>query len=177
MIQMPVEGIELKRHNRAFTLVESLVAVSIVMVVLGGLWGGVSFSGKSTKNSILQSDALNTADSTFRKLKMFLAACETIDFPVADNSSEYAVLTDYVGAKWAILLGNDKRKVIVSAINSDDTYQLFPTNQTLLKFTKIDFHNLGGKELRVTVELDNINGDKIKSLTSFVSVFKVGSVR
>ena len=157
-----------------FTLIEVVVATALITIVLGGLWAGVSFSGKSTKNSVLQSDALNSADSTFRKLKIFLAACDKIEFPIADMSSEYAVLADPLGDKWVLSLADGKRTVAVSSVKTNDTYKLFSTKQTLLKFTAIDFHNLGGKELKVTVNLNNINGDKVEALTSFVSVFKVG---
>jgi prepilin-type N-terminal cleavage/methylation domain-containing protein len=166
-----------KSINKAFTLVELLIAASLITIVLAGLWGGISFSGKATKSSMLQSDAMNSADSTFRKLQMFLAACEKIDFPLADNSSGYAVVTDYIGSKWVIALANDRKTVIVSGVEESNTYKLFSTNQTLLKFTKLDFHNLGGKELKLTLSLDNVNGDKIRSLTSFAGVFKVGTVR
>jgi len=159
---------------QGFTLVEVLVAFSLVMVVLVGLWGGVSFSGKTTKNAILQSDALNAADSTFRKLKMFLASCEKIECPVADTSSDYAIVIDEAGRQWALTLADNKLALIVAAVDGNGAYKLYSLSSTLLKFTKVDFHNLGGKELRVTVSMDNINDSELLSLTSFVSVFKVG---
>lgn len=160
--------------NPGFTLVEVLIASVLVILITGGLWSGISFSGTTTRNSMLQSDALNASDSTFRKLKMFLAACEKIDFPVADASSEYSIVSDSVGKRWVLMLAENKRAIIVSSVDGEKAYRFFSSDQSLIKIMELDFHNLGGKELKVTIKMGNVNDAQLKGLSSFASVFKVG---
>jgi len=163
-----------RRFHRGFTLIEVVVTVALITIVLAGLWGGVSFSRKTTSGSMLQSDALNCASTGFRKLDMFLADCEVVNFPVADTSSEYAIIEDQTGHRWVISLSEDRRTITVSSVDNSSSQVLFTTSQTLLTFTAIDFHSMGGKELKLTVKFSNVNGSKSKLLTIAES-FEVGA--
>ncbi len=161
--------------NKAFTLVEILVVVSLVVVISAGLFSGLIFGERTTAASISKSDALAAAHLCFQRLDKFINLCDTIEYPVADSSADFAIVREKSGARWYVKLSEDKRKVLLSPVDEGSSLLLSDTKRTILQFSQLQFANLYGKELRMTLSFENVNKEKvIKGSLDFSRTYPVG---
>lgn len=143
--------------NKGFTFVEILVVVSLVVIIAAGLFSGLIFGERTTQSSIVKSDALAAAHMCFSRLDKLMVLCDIIEFPTAGSSADYAIVRERSGGRWVIKLSEDQKEVVMTPLTEGESLQLGNTKRTILRYSALQFANLFGKDLRMTVSFANVN--------------------
>ena len=161
--------------NKGFTFVEILVVVSLVVVIAASLFSGIVFGERTTGDSIVKSDGMAVAHLCFQRLAKVVQLCDTIEYPIADKCADYAIVRERNGARWAIRLSEDKLKVVLVPLSEGSSLLLASTKRTILKYNQLEFANLSGKDLRMTVSFENVNKKRaFRGSLDFSKTFVVG---